>query len=402
MCDLLCTARARTGDLAGAVDAVRRRIQLRPLEEAGYRTLMLLQADLGDRAGAVSTYHHCASVLERELGVIPDPATQQAFQRLMADRDPAGANLPGLQPDAPRSGIATAQLVGRRRELGLLQDLWRAAAAGRPGLALVGGGAGVGKTRLVAEIAEMARLQGAVVASSQCFGTSGRLALAPVADWLRNPAVQAAAAALDPPWRTEVRRLVPAGGRGERSAGSRSMADAWQRHRFFEGLARALMAAGRPVLLVLDNMQWCDQETLAFLTFFLGLAPGTPVLVAGTLRNDTLDEDPELADWTVRMRATGLHDGAFPEPAGRRRHGTAGRGDLRTAPACGRREPAPGDDGRLPALRHRGGTRQCRSRRHSAAGRRSHGSAAQPPRPGDRGRPGGGRPGGGGGDELHP
>jgi DNA-binding SARP family transcriptional activator/tetratricopeptide (TPR) repeat protein len=306
LCDLLCAALARTGDLAGAVDAVRRRIQLQPLEEAGYRTLMLLQADLGDRAGAVSTYHHCASVLERELGVIPDPATRQAFQRLTADGDPAGASLPGLQPDVPRSGPAAARLVGRLRELGLLQDLWQAAAAGRPGLALVGGGAGVGKTRLVAEIAEMARLQGAVVASSQCFGTSGRLALAPVADWLRNPAVQAAVAALDPAWRAEVGRLAPAEGRGERAAGSRSMAGAWQRHRFFEGLARGLMAVGRPVLLVLDNMQWCDQETLAFLAFFLGLAPGTPVLVAGTLRSDTLDEDPELADWAVGMRATGL------------------------------------------------------------------------------------------------
>ena len=306
LCDLLCAARARTGDLTGAVDAVRRRIQLRPLEESGYRTLMLLQADLGDRAGAVSTYHHCASVLERDLGVSPDPTTQQAFQRLMAERDPAGPSTPGLTPDAPRSGVATAQLVGRHREFSLLQDLWLAATAGRPGLALVGGGAGVGKTRLVTEIAELARRQGAVVASSQCFGMLGRLALAPVADWLRNPAVQAAAATLDPPWRTEVRRLVPTGGRGERSAASMSMADAWQRHRFFEGLARALMAVGRPVLLVLDNMQWCDQETLAFLTFFLGLASGTPVLVAGTLRNDTLGEDRELADWAVRMRATGL------------------------------------------------------------------------------------------------
>ena len=306
LCDLLCAARAHTGDLTGAVDAVRRRIQLRPLEESGYRTLMLLQADLGDRAGAVSTYHHCASVLERDLGVSPDPTTQQAFQRLMAERDPAGPSTPGLTPDAPRSGVATAQLVGRHREFSLLQDLWLAATAGRPGLALVGGGAGVGKTRLVAEVAEMARRQGAVVASSQCFGMLGRLALAPVADWLRNPAVQAAAATLDPPWRTEVRRLVPTGGRGERSAASMSMADAWQRHRFFEGLARALMAVGRPVLLVLDNMQWCDQETLTFLTFFLGLASDTPVLVAGTLRNDTLGEDPELAGWAVRMRATGL------------------------------------------------------------------------------------------------
>ena len=82
--------------------------------------------------------------------------------------------------------------------------------------------------------------------------------------------------------------------------------DAWQRHRFFEGLARALLAVGRPMLLVLDNMQWCDQETLAFITFCLRLAGGSPLLVAGTLRDDNLDEDPELADWTVRMRATGL------------------------------------------------------------------------------------------------
>ena len=336
LCDLLCAARTRTGDLAGAADAVRRRIQLQPLEEAGYRTLMLLQADLGDRAGAVSTYHHCASVLERELGVIPDPATRQAYRRLMTDGGPASASLPGPQPDTPRSGFAAAQLVGRLRELGLLQELWRAAAAGRPGLALVDGGAGVGKTRLVAEVAEMARRQGAVVASSQCFGTSGRLALAPVADWLRNPAVQAAAAAgLDPAWRAEVGRLVPAGGRGERAAGWRSMADAWQRHRFFEGLARALMAVGRPVLLVLDNMQWCDQETLAFLTFFLGLAADTPVLVAGTLRNDTAGAGPRARRLDGPHAGHRTDDGAIPGPAGRGRHGTARRGDLRAAAARG-------------------------------------------------------------------
>ena len=171
---------------------------------------------------------------------------------------------------------------------------------------MIRGGAGVGKTRIAIEIAGIARLHGAVVAGSQCFGTSGRLALAPVADWLRSPAVQAAAAALDPAWRAEVGRLVPSEEREEREAGSRAMVDAWQRHRFYEGLARALIAVGRPLLLVLDNMQWCDQETLAFITFFLGLASGTPVLVAATVRDDGPDDDPELAEWTVRMRATGL------------------------------------------------------------------------------------------------
>ena len=306
LCDLLCETRARRGDLTGAVDAARRRIQLQPLEEAGYRTLMLLQADLGDRAGAVSTYHHCASVLEHELGVVPGSATRQALQRLMARVDPAGTGPPATGPAVGRSGFAAAQLVGRSAELGVLQELWRTAAAGHPSLALVCGGAGVGKTRLVAEVAGLARLEGAVVASAQCFGTSGRLALAPVADWVRNPAVQSATATLDPAWRAEVDRLVPSGGRGQRGAGSRAMVDAWQRHRFFEGLARALLAVGRPMLLVLDNMQWCDQETLAFLTFCLGLSASAQILVAGTLRDDNLDDDPELAGWTVRMRATGL------------------------------------------------------------------------------------------------
>src|SRR5215469_14878397 len=122
LCDLLGQTRARNGDLTGAVEVVRRRIQLQPLEEAGYRTLMQLQADLGDRAGAVSTYHHCASVLERELGVVPDPATQQAFQRLMAADDPAGATAPAIEPAVRRSGFAAAQLIGRSGEFDLLQD----------------------------------------------------------------------------------------------------------------------------------------------------------------------------------------------------------------------------------------------------------------------------------------
>jgi DNA-binding SARP family transcriptional activator/tetratricopeptide (TPR) repeat protein len=302
LCDLLAAVGARAGDMLGAVQAARRRIQLQPLEDTGYRTLMLLQADLGDRAGAVSTYHHCASVLECELGVSPAPVTRQAFQRLITDGAPPSASLLEAEP-APRSGVAAARLVGRSRELALLGQLWRNAASGVPELAVIRGGAGVGKSRVANEIATMAGLSGAVVVSSQCFGTSGRLALAPVADWLRHPVVLAASAGLDPAWRGEVGRLVPAEGPG---TGSGAMVDAWQRHRFFEGLARALMAVGRPMLLVLDNMQWCDQETLAFITFFLSLAADTPVLVVGTRRDDAADDDPEMAAWTVRMRATGL------------------------------------------------------------------------------------------------
>nr|MBA3800769.1 AAA family ATPase [Geodermatophilaceae bacterium] len=305
LCDRLCQARARTGDLTGAVEVARRRVALEPLEEVGYRTLMQLLADLGDRAGAVSTYHHCASLLERELGIDPDQATRKTLDRLLASAPAAVAPPPIIEPPTGRSGVAAAKLFGRTRELGLLESAWRTAAAGSPSLVLVRGEAGVGKTRLVGEVADLARSQGAVVASSQCFGTSGRLALAPVADWLRNSAVQSAADTLDPVWRIEVDRLVPsAKDRANVSVGSRAMVDAWQRHRFFEGMARALIGVRRPMLLVLDNLQWCDQETLSFLTFYLGLATDAPVLFAGTLRNDNVA--PELLDWTGRMRDTGL------------------------------------------------------------------------------------------------
>jgi hypothetical protein len=191
-------------------------------------------------------------------------------------------------------------------DLARLRAAWDAAAGGRPGVAVVRGGAGVGKTRLVGELVAIARRLGAEVAVSQCFATSGRLALAPVADWLRSPAVRASSSRLDPVWREEVERLAPSGaGRSATASGARAMVDAWQRHRFFEGLARALLGLDRPLLLVLDNLQWCDQETLAFLTFLLGLAPDARLLIAGTLRADDPDNDPAADEWVARMRSAG-------------------------------------------------------------------------------------------------
>ena len=307
LCDLVAAARAQAGDVAGAVLAARRRIQLQPLEEVGYRALMRLQADLGDRAGALSTYHHCASVLERDLGVEPDPATRDLLARLMAAATaPGDEGARDPEPEPPRSGASSAELIGRSRELAFLRDRWLEAADGRPALVLVRGGAGVGKSRLVSEIAGLARARGCGVAITRCFATRGRLALAPVADWLRSPALRPSIAALEPGWRAEVDRLVPSQpDQAAPAQGARALADGWQRHRFFEGLARALIGADRPMLLILDDLQWCDHETLAFLEFCLRLDPAARLLVCATLRDDGTNGDGEPTDWIAGMRASG-------------------------------------------------------------------------------------------------
>lgn len=303
LCDLVSTTVRRTGRHELAIDAARRRIRLRPLEESGYRTVMELQAALGDRAGAISTYHHCASLLERELGVEPDMATSAVFTRLLRDDGRERGNADVV---AVRAGPAAAGLVGRSHELGTLHSLWREASTGHALVGLVRGAPGVGKTRLVNELAEFAGHAGAVVATAQCFDTSGRLSLAPVADWLRDPDIRSATEHLAAVWRDEVDRLVPASDRTtlSDSTSHRTMVDAWQRHRFFEGLARSLLAVSRPTLLVLDNLQWCGEETLDFLTFLLNIARDAPLMLAITVREG--HDNRPAAQWCTRLRDSGM------------------------------------------------------------------------------------------------
>ncbi|MFD1813768.1 ATP-binding protein [Rhodococcus gannanensis] len=294
LCDRLAAVRRRAGDLRAAAELMRRRIRERPLEETGYRTLMEVQFELGDRSGAVRTYHHCAAVLERELDVEPDPMTRDAFERLLGDGAADTPPVGGARVPAP-------PLIGRDAALDTLANVWTRASAGRAELVVVAGDAGVGKTRLVADFARGARRRGAVVAAARCFAGTGRLPLAPVVDWLRDPVLGEAVRQLDPQWRSAVDLLMSPGSAGPDSEGA---AGAWRRTRFVEGLARALVAAARPTLLVLDDVQWCDGDTLDVVHYLVGALPRAPVLIAATLRNDGSDAARLLGPLTTAAPVT--------------------------------------------------------------------------------------------------
>lgn len=86
------------GNVAGALPAARRIVQLEPLEETGYRLLMEVQAAAGENAAVMNTYQRCSAVLQRELGVAPNAATA-AFRETAVRRN---------KSVVPKGGMAAA------------------------------------------------------------------------------------------------------------------------------------------------------------------------------------------------------------------------------------------------------------------------------------------------------
>src|SRR3989440_918864 len=82
------------------------------------------------------------------------------------------------------------------------------------------------------------------------------------------------------------------------------MTEYGQRHRFFEALARAILAAPQPLLLLLDDVQWCDQETLAWLHFLLRFDPLARLLVVGCARAEELPPSHPLRTFLLHLRTT--------------------------------------------------------------------------------------------------
>ncbi|MFV8834150.1 FAD-binding protein [Aquisalimonas sp. APHAB1-3] len=295
--DRLAVVLATHGDWQAAIRHAYRRVELDPLEESGYRLLMRLQADAGDRASALRTFHRCSSVLREELGVEPSAETLGVYAKLFSrPPEPVAA-----APDTARP----VSLVGRKNQLDALNTLW-AKVATAPAFGVIAGEAGVGKSRVIAEFADAVQRGGGLVARARCFPSQARVVLAPVAEWMRSTALRQGLARMDEVWRSQVSRLVPELGAGEREDRPDPLANAWQRRQFYEGLVHAVLASGRPILLVLDDLQWCDNETLAWLEFLFHFDAAAPVLVVATLRSEELYDHPQLVACCRRLRAEGV------------------------------------------------------------------------------------------------
>ena len=125
-------------------------------------------------------------------------------------------------------------------------------------------------------------------------------------EWLRSDAVRHSLSRLADVWLTEIARLVPelVDKRSPLPRPER-MTEFGQRQRFFEALARAVLATPQPLLLVIDDLQWCDRETLEWLHFLLRSDPKKRVLIVGTARLEELVPAHPVVDWLVDLRSEG-------------------------------------------------------------------------------------------------
>jgi DNA-binding SARP family transcriptional activator len=317
--DLAC---GRHGELVAELDALTRAY---PLRERMWGQRMVALYRSGRQAEALRAYQELRAILGEELGLEPS----RTLQRLEGDilrhepeldwslsgmnERPAASTAPVLAvplPALPMPALLTEMgrlFVGRDPELKQLEQLWMETEAGEFRLALLSGEPGVGKTRLAAQFARRVHTEGSTVLAGRCDEDLG-VPYQPFVEALHNFVEHAPPAQLGG-------RLGRRGGElvrvapelAERVGGLapplRSDPET-ERYRLFEAIAGWLAAASsdKPILLVLDDLQWATKPTLFLLRHLMRSAEPLRLLVLGTYRDTELGHDHPLVELLADLR----------------------------------------------------------------------------------------------------
>src|SRR5262245_22802285 len=210
--------------------------------------------------------------------------------------------------------LSSSHLVGRATELAALEEALRRASEGEPAVVLIGGDAGLGKTRLLTEFGEIARANGARVLTGACLDLGGEgLPLGPFLEALRELGLEL------PP--RELRELLgdvgpelvavaPGFARylgaddesadpalaAAAAAGTAALGTPADQNRLFE-LTLALidrLAADRPLVLVLEDLHWSDPASSDLLVFIVRTMRRGRLLIVCTFRSGDLEHGDAL------------------------------------------------------------------------------------------------------------
>jgi DNA-binding SARP family transcriptional activator len=293
----------RLGQPQRVLPALHLAASMAPLDEGVHAALVTSLGAAGRRAEAFAVWRAARARLADELGVDPGPALQAAQRQILArTAAPAGMD----RRTAGAFDDAATGLVGRAGELDKLRDIMRLAFAGGTGVVIVDGEPGVGKSRLLSEVTAQADRAGALTVWGMCLEGDGTPAM-----W---------------PWVKVVGALLDAElfeGRAERVAGElgrfleppkddgplAAPPDSGTRFRLFEQVVALVgrAAARRPVVVVVDDLQWADTASLQLFSHLSAQLPGGTV-ICGALRDRAPVPGTELSRHLATVsRAPGHH-----------------------------------------------------------------------------------------------
>jgi DNA-binding SARP family transcriptional activator/predicted ATPase len=300
-------------EYALAIPWAERLVALDPLSEAHHQLLIRLHAANRDRSSALRAYHQCMRVLRREMGVEPGPGTLELFEGILkAEAGASGDSTPRSPVTKTLSQLQKVRaLVGRTVQWQQLALAWQTAVEEGPRVAVISGEPGIGKTRLADELYQACVRQGHAAARSRCYAGQGQVAYAPVAEWLRSDAVRAAWTSLKPQQVAELARLVPEIREQFPDlellrSGPSPLAENWQRLNFHESLSAAFGHSRKPLLLYLDDMQWCDPDSFEWLMALLTSASSAGILVLATVRAEETGREHPFARFVAGLRQSGM------------------------------------------------------------------------------------------------
>jgi predicted ATPase/DNA-binding SARP family transcriptional activator len=264
-----------------------------PWREDVLRQLMACRYESGDGAGALAEYERFVKRLRAELGVDPMPETAVVRDAIVRSA-PLPASLGVVRvPDEPAPGAgrplqATLPFGGRDLELEQLRASWVRAARGNGGIAFVSGQAGMGKSRLVAELAKSVEAEGGRV-SVGSTSVQERFPYEGIVEALRFSLPFVASVDLDTLRASIIALLVP-----ELSAWRKDLTDvppvepSREQARLLDAVSVCIerMARPRPMLFILEDLHWAGAATVSAIAFLARRLSRSAVLIVGTYREE--------------------------------------------------------------------------------------------------------------------
>ncbi len=299
----LATIHKSRGEFEEALGYARRLALLEPLREDAHRDVMRLCLLAGRPNEALLQYEVCYSALVDELGAEPEAATTELFESIAAQRQ-AGRRpfVPVVR--SPLFDLATPiPMVGREDPRTAAVEAIEAALAGRGATVLVEGEPGIGKTRLLEAMAEDANWRGFGVLWGEALQDDAARSYHPLATALGGALSrlrsEQLAAQVDGLWLGVLSRIVP----GLREvlpdvAAVAALEPSEEAGRMREAIARTVVGLGRitPHVLIIDDFQWADDDTIAAVTDLAVAIRDAPVVLCLSYRAQEARDRQEVWD----------------------------------------------------------------------------------------------------------